>query len=52
MIRSEVMFLVNGEDLSPTLARTLGTLDALKQHLNRRLFAGFEDLEVHLARYG
>ena len=51
-IRSDEVFWVEEEDLSPTLATTLGTLDALKQHLNRSLFAGLEDFEVHLARYG
>ena len=51
-IRSDEEFWVEGEDLSPILAATLGTLDALKQHLNRSLFAGLEDFEVHLARYG
>jgi hypothetical protein len=51
-IRSDEVFWVEGEDLSPTLATTLGKLDALKQHLNRSLFAGLEDFEVHLARYG
>jgi len=50
-IRSDELFWVEGEDLSPTLATTLGTLDALKQHLNRSLFAGLEDFEVHLTRY-
>jgi len=51
-IRSDEVFWVEGEDLSHTLATTLATLDALKQHLNRSLFAGLEDFEVHLARYG
>jgi SM-20-related protein len=50
-IRSDEVFWVEGEDLSPTLATTLGTLDALKQHLSRSLYAGLEDFEVHLARY-
>ena len=50
-IRSDEVFWVDEEDLSLTLAMTLGTLDALKQHLNRSLFAGLEDFEVHLARY-
>lgn len=51
-IRSDEVFWVEGDDLSPSLATTLGNLDALKQHLNRSLFAGHEDFEFHLARYG
>ena len=51
-IRSDKVFWVEGEDLSPTLASALSTFDALKQHLNQSLFAGLEDFEVHLARYG
>jgi len=51
-IRSDEVFWVEGEDISTTLATTLSTLDALKLHLNRSLFAGVEDFEVHLARFG
>lgn len=51
-IRSDEVFWVMGEDLSPIVVTTLDKLDALKQHLNQSLFAGLEDFEVHLARYG
>ena len=51
-IRSDEVFWVEGDDLSPALATTLGRFHALKQHLNQTLFAGLEDFEVHLARYG
>ena len=50
-IRSDEVFWVEGGDLSPALATALGKLDALKQYLNRTLFAGLEDFEVHMARY-
>ena len=46
------MFWVDGNELSPTLENALGQLDALKQHLNQSLFAGLEDFEVHMVRYG
>ena len=51
-IRSDEVFWVEGDDLSPALATALAKVDALKQYLNRTLFAGLEDFEVHMARYG
>ena len=51
-IRSDEVFWLEDSPQSPALTPALSKLEALKQHLNRSLFAGLEDFEVHLARYG
>ena len=51
-IRGDEVCWLEDEAPSPALAQALATLDGLKAHLNAALFAGLEDFEVHLARYG
>jgi SM-20-related protein len=51
-IRSDEVCWLEEEAPSPALQAALTQLSALQAHLNRSLFAGLEEFEVHLARYG
>lgn len=51
-IRGDEVCWLDERPPCPALEAVLEELQALKAHLNRTLFAGLEEFEVHLARYG
>lgn len=50
-IRSDEVLWLERDSAAPALKGALAQLDALQAHLNRCLFVGLEEFEVHLARY-